>query len=292
MKSKLFKNDVSEFVRFKKLQKAFHPQCKSVSLQMKIWTSYAAAACLMVGIVYGSSYYISNIIKGYEQKIEKEIIPHKINSVNPYKDNSMVEQPTREILNIPVISSNNDKLPAKQNNVVSVNLNEPVQNNNQENSITNSTFQDTTTRVISKNFNSLINYIQRLNPHDKINVADKTDLTEEDTEPIINNDFEIIDAAQENTPQSPVYQIEIPNIITPNGDGFNDMFVIKNLDKYTDNNLLIANRAGNILYDKNSYQNDWDAQNIPDGTYYYILSYKENRKNKGVIKGLITILRK
>jgi gliding motility-associated-like protein len=292
MKSKLFKNDVSEFVRFKKLQKAFHPQCKSVSLQVKIWTSYAAAACLMVGIVYGSSYYISNIIKGYEQKSEKEFTPPKNTSSNPDKDNSKVEQPSPKILNLPGISNENEKLPVKKNYVTTENLKSPVKNNNQENSITNSTLQDTTKQVTSKNFNTLINYIQRLNPQDKINVADKTDLIAEDTESIINNDFEIVGDARENIIQTSVYQIEIPNVITPNGDGFNDMLVIKNLDKYTDNNLLIADRAGNVLYDKNSYQNDWDAQNIPDGTYYYILSYKDNSKNKGVIKGLITILRK
>jgi gliding motility-associated-like protein len=292
MKSKLFKNDVSEFVRFKKFQKAFHPQCKSVSLQLKIWASYTAAACLMVGIVYGSSYYISNIIQGSSEKTEKEFAPLKINSANPDKNNSMDEQPSPKIINLPVISNNYEKLPAKQNNVVALNLNAPVKKNNQENSTSNNNLLDSTKLGTSKNFNTLINYIQRLNPQDKIVVTDNSDRTTEDPEPIVNNDFEIRDDAQENTIQSPVYQIEIPNVITPNGDGFNDMLVIKNLDKYTDNNLLIADRAGNVLFDKNSYQNDWDAKNIPDGTYYYILSYKDNSKNKGVIKGLITILRK
>jgi gliding motility-associated-like protein len=102
----------------------------------------------------------------------------------------------------------------------------------------------------------------------------------------------VTENTQENSIETPVYQLEIPNIITPNGDGFNDVLIIKNLDKYTDNNLLIADRAGKLVYEKNSYQNDWDAQNAPDGTYYYVISYKDKNNSKGVIKGLITILRK
>jgi gliding motility-associated-like protein len=102
----------------------------------------------------------------------------------------------------------------------------------------------------------------------------------------------VTENTQENSIETPVYQLEIPNIITPNGDGFNDVLIIKNLDKYADNNLLIADRAGKLVYEKNSYRNDWDAQNVPDGTYYYVISYKDKNNSKGVIKGLITILRK
>jgi gliding motility-associated-like protein len=289
MRSKLFRNDVSEFVRFKKLQKSFHPNCKSVSLQVKIWASYAAAACLMVGIVYGSSYYISNIIKGPEQKTEKEIAPVQMKTVKP--ESKVEPQQAPEISSLPLQTNDNDKQPVKQNVVVAVN-NTPVKNNIQENTAINSTQQAPPKQLASKNFNTLINYIQRLNPQDKIVVAEKIEQEAEDVEVVNNNDPEIPNDVQENNIQTPVYQIEIPNVITPNGDGFNDVLVIKNLDKYTDNNLLIADRAGKVLFDKNSYQNDWDAQNIPDGTYYYILSYKDKNSSKGVIKGLITIIRK
>lgn len=292
MKSKLFKNDISEFVRFKKLQKAFHPQCKSVSLRVKIWASYAAAACLMVGIVYGSTYYFGNIIKRSEQKTEKEITPTQIKSVNPNINNSIVETQAPENSSLPIVTSDNDKLPRKQNVVVTMNTNAPVKNNSPEKTNISNSQQGITNQVPSKNFNTLINYIQRLNPQDKIVVADKTEQTTEDTEPFVNDDYKISGDFQEGPIQTPVYQIEVPNVITPNGDGFNDMLVIRNLDKYSDNNILIADRAGKVLYDKNSYQNDWDANNIPDGTYYYILNYKDKNNSKGVIKGLITVVRK
>jgi gliding motility-associated-like protein len=293
MKTKLFKNDVSEFVRFKKLQKAFHPQCKSVSLQIKILTSYAAAACLMVGIVYGSTYYIGNIIKGPEQKTEKDVNPAMIKEVKPNPNNSNVElQKIPEMSSLPLAAKENDKLAMKQNAPIAENSITPVKDKSLGNNIINNAQQVNNKPVASNNLNTLIDYIQRINPQNKIVTANNTEQVTEDVEETNISDFEITGDVQENNIQTPVYQIEIPNVITPNGDGFNDVLVIKNLDKYTDNNLLIADRAGKEVYQKNSYQNDWDAQNLPDGTYYYILSYKDKNNSRGVIKGLITILRK
>ena len=95
------------------------------------------------------------------------------------------------------------------------------------------------------------------------------------------------------------YEIQIvndsltfPNIITPNGDGHNDYFVIKGLEKggYPTNNLSIFNRWGKKIYDKNNYTNDFDGNGLPDGVYYYIF------KAKGILKeiehkGSLEILR-
>jgi gliding motility-associated-like protein len=289
MKLKLFKNDVSEFVRFKKLQKAFHPQCKSVSLQIKIWTSYAAAACLTVGIVYASSYYLSKITNGYDKKTEKEITPAKIQIVRPQIN--VKQQQAQDVSSIPVASEEKNKKPFKQNVVVDAGNHIPIKSNVQEDPATNNIQHESTIPVASKNYNTLVNYIQRLNPQDKIVVADKTELASQKAEAEDKNDLEISGDQTENDIQISSYQIEIPNVFTPNGDGFNDVLVIKNLDKYTDNNLLIADRTGKPVYEKNSYQNDWDAKYIPNGTYYFVLSYKDKNNSKGIIKGMITILR-
>ena len=64
-----------------------------------------------------------------------------------------------------------------------------------------------------------------------------------------------------------------PGAFTPNEDGVNDNFVIKNLEKYPDSQLQIFNRWGNVVYQATGYRNDWDGRNAPDGTYYYILKY-------------------
>lgn len=82
------------------------------------------------------------------------------------------------------------------------------------------------------------------------------------------------------------------NTITPNWDGSNDVFYIGNIEKYPDNKLEIYNRYGQLLYSKNSYQNDWDGKymgnELPEGTYYYIL---DTKTDKGKIKGSLTIIR-
>ena len=71
--------------------------------------------------------------------------------------------------------------------------------------------------------------------------------------------------------------LTFPNIITPNGDGFNDNFVIKGLQDgaYPVNRLVIYNRWGKKVYDRNNYVNgDFKGEGLPDGVYYYIFTGK------------------
>lgn len=68
-----------------------------------------------------------------------------------------------------------------------------------------------------------------------------------------------------------------PNVITPNGDGVNDVFVIHNLidgQAFPDNELSIYNRYGKRIYFVQNLRNEsefWDpaATNTPTGTYFY-----------------------
>lgn len=74
----------------------------------------------------------------------------------------------------------------------------------------------------------------------------------------------------------------IPNAITPNDDGSNDEF---NLTGFEVAMLKIYNRWGRMVYDKEDYANEWQGQNnkgdlLPEGTYYYIISFKNNKPNK------------
>lgn len=83
--------------------------------------------------------------------------------------------------------------------------------------------------------------------------------------------------------------ILFPNFISPNGDGKNDIWVIKGIDRLEYFNLKIYNNIGKIIYERDDYQNDWDAtyngKPLPDGTYYYIFE-----KEKIVYKGTITVI--
>ncbi len=77
---------------------------------------------------------------------------------------------------------------------------------------------------------------------------------------------------------------EIPNVFTPNGDGKNDVFVIKGLENYPGSQLIVFNRWGNEVYRSENYKNTWDGSNLADGTYFYLLTRKENNLST-VFKG-------
>lgn len=78
----------------------------------------------------------------------------------------------------------------------------------------------------------------------------------------------------------------IPNIITPNGDGFNERFVIDQSLKHAF--LAIYNRWGIEVYKNHSYSNEWSASNLSSGVYYYLLNH--NCLNQS-IRGTITVLK-
>ncbi|WP_199138929.1 DUF7507 domain-containing protein [Pedobacter sp. ASV12] len=83
-----------------------------------------------------------------------------------------------------------------------------------------------------------------------------------------------------------------PNVITPNGDGKNDTFVIDGLELYPENNIRIFNRWGNEVFHSNgAYKNDWNGNGLNEGTYYYLLKVKDSKGNWSVSKGYITLLR-
>ncbi len=62
---------------------------------------------------------------------------------------------------------------------------------------------------------------------------------------------------------------ELPNVITPNGDQYNDTFQLPTqlLGSY----LEIYNRWGQAVYRNASYRNDWDGAGAETGMYYYLL---------------------
>ncbi|WP_157447077.1 gliding motility-associated C-terminal domain-containing protein [Cytophaga aurantiaca] len=67
----------------------------------------------------------------------------------------------------------------------------------------------------------------------------------------------------------------IPNLITPNKDGLNDVFAIKNLP-IPNWSLEIYNRWGALVYRAEEYKNDWGNHNVSDGVYYYQLKHRFN----------------
>jgi gliding motility-associated-like protein len=86
----------------------------------------------------------------------------------------------------------------------------------------------------------------------------------------------------------------VPNLITPNADTYNDILIIPNIDTYPDNELVIFNSYGQVIFQSSPYNNDWDAtmngNAVPDGTYYYILDLHDPVLAPDPFQGVITIL--
>ncbi|MEY2868690.1 MAG: hypothetical protein RIR01_1150, partial [Bacteroidota bacterium] len=85
--------------------------------------------------------------------------------------------------------------------------------------------------------------------------------------------------------------LEIFNAVTPNGNGENDVFVIRNIQSYPENNVTIFNRWGVVVYDVSSYGLDGKFfrgisegrttigknEELPGGVYFYVIKYKNTQ---------------
>lgn len=102
-----------------------------------------------------------------------------------------------------------------------------------------------------------------------------------------------------------------PNVITPNGDGVNDVWAIGNLntainpedpDEYRHNELRVSDRYGKVVFQAKNYDtwskdgeihqglNPFDGEGLSDGVYYFVFTYKGKAKSFQW-NGSITIIR-
>ena len=87
--------------------------------------------------------------------------------------------------------------------------------------------------------------------------------------------------------------LQFPNVVSPNGDGINDRFVIKNLvagKGYPINQLDVYNKWGTRVFHRENISRDedfWDPKDMPTGTYFYRFSakgYNGNIEHNGAIE--------
>lgn len=89
-----------------------------------------------------------------------------------------------------------------------------------------------------------------------------------------------------------IADIEIPEVITPNGDGANDYFYITGIDDVDRVEVSIMNRWGIEVFYSRDYQNNWDGTNsngefLTNDTYFYLV----NVPNRSVMKGFVVLKR-
>jgi len=78
---------------------------------------------------------------------------------------------------------------------------------------------------------------------------------------------------------------DISQAITPNGDGKNDTWIIKNIEQYPKANVSVYNRWGEAVFStSNGYNNDWGGNHnnngdiLPTGPYLYLIDYENDGK--------------
>ena len=87
--------------------------------------------------------------------------------------------------------------------------------------------------------------------------------------------------------------LEIQDIITPNDDGYNDTWVIKNIDLFPEAEVQVFTRWGKKIFTtKNIAGNPWDGRYegklLPTDSYHYILHLNDGSKPRS---GVISIIR-
>ncbi|MCD8434205.1 gliding motility-associated C-terminal domain-containing protein [Tenacibaculum dicentrarchi] len=79
----------------------------------------------------------------------------------------------------------------------------------------------------------------------------------------------------------PTKPISISDGFSPNNDGINDTFSIKNLDTYLNHSLEIFNRYGYLVFKGTINSSPWDGTDtkgnvLPTGVYFYRIKLNES----------------
>jgi gliding motility-associated-like protein len=79
--------------------------------------------------------------------------------------------------------------------------------------------------------------------------------------------------------------MKITNVFTPNGDGFNDLWVIQGVETFGNCTITLFDSFGSQIFEQKGYQNNWDGtyngKKVPRGTYYYIVNCPDNKPVTG-----------
>jgi gliding motility-associated-like protein len=87
-------------------------------------------------------------------------------------------------------------------------------------------------------------------------------------------------------------EVDRHNAFSPNGDGINDTWTLKNIEIYLNSTVEIFNRYGQRVYYSKGFYKPFDGnykdQALPVGTYYYIINPNNGRK---ILTGSLTLIR-
>ncbi|GAB3901661.1 gliding motility-associated C-terminal domain-containing protein [Spirosoma agri] len=75
-------------------------------------------------------------------------------------------------------------------------------------------------------------------------------------------------------------RLYIPDAFTPNGDGQNDVWELRNVSKLNNVDVTVFNRWGTIVFHSSGYTTPFNGQDLPDGPYAYVISYGTPKKRQ------------
>lgn len=81
-------------------------------------------------------------------------------------------------------------------------------------------------------------------------------------------------------------EYNIPNVITPNGDGKNDKFKVEHIEYFPGTSLRVYDRWGKLVFDQSDYDSyqstngGWDPSDLASGTYFYELLIPQVKKKE------------
>ncbi len=88
--------------------------------------------------------------------------------------------------------------------------------------------------------------------------------------------------------------ITIPNAFTPNGDGVNDEWRIKNIEVFPDATITVFNRWGHKVYNARGTGQSWDGtykgRKLPTGSYMYDINLYHTNTDRDKYLGIVTIM--
>ena len=88
------------------------------------------------------------------------------------------------------------------------------------------------------------------------------------------------------------FRLQTTNTFTPDGNGTNETFFIRNIEAYPQCRVRVFDRYGREVLNRQNYQNDWngtvEGTPLPSGTYFYVVDCPDQGRD---YKGTVTILR-
>jgi len=90
--------------------------------------------------------------------------------------------------------------------------------------------------------------------------------------------------------------LELPNVITPNGDNTNDLFVPLLIEGISSISTTILNRWGNKVFSSNNPLIEWNGKNqsdqdVTDGIYFWVIEYNDFNGSTTKKSGFVTVIR-